>query len=149
MVILVGPSGAGKSTWTEALRAREPEAVVCSADDWFLGSDGVYRWSKEGLFLAHRECQRRVSRALLYEVPTVVVDNTNTKLEDVGLYIAMGTRRGYAIEVIVFRKERDPEVLAKRNKHGVSKDVIKRHIDNIDRMLAEWPATYPKYVDAE
>ena len=43
MLVMRGLSGSGKSTAVDAIRAAFPRCVVCSADDYFLGQDGVYR----------------------------------------------------------------------------------------------------------
>jgi len=74
VIILRGVSGAGKSTVATLFGNA---AIVC-ADDYFTGSDGVYRFDADQLPHAHAQCQTRFVHALNNpDVDTVVVANTN------------------------------------------------------------------------
>lgn len=106
------------------------EAIVgkFSADDYFIGDDGVYRFDPQGLGAAHGRCKRLAEAAMQVGLNLVVVDNTSTMLKEMSPYIKMGKRNGYRI---VFRTMGDlkPQSLlmyAQRNTHGVPLEAIKR-----------------------
>ena len=44
MFIMRGVPGSGKSTLAKRIQKQYPEAVKCSADDFFIDADGIYRW---------------------------------------------------------------------------------------------------------
>lgn len=62
VTILRGLPGAGKSTWTQS---HCPGAVVISADDFFVGRDGLYRFNPGRIFAAHAACQLAAVAALM------------------------------------------------------------------------------------
>lgn len=144
LIILVGASGSGKSSWSRG-RSDADAAVVCSADDYFMDTLGVYRFSTSLLGQAHGACQARARDAMLGGAPLVVIDNTNTTVEEVGRYLTGADIHGYEVQILVFRSELDPEVLARRNKHGVPVHAIQGQLDRIARMLASWPFDWPRY----
>ena len=89
MVVLRGVPGSGKSTLARHIvdlaESGPREAVIASADDYFVGEDGVYRFDKTKLGAAHGRC-RDVARSGLSYGQVVVVDNTNVRLRDVREY---------------------------------------------------------------
>jgi len=139
LVILIGASGSGKSSWT----ATQPDPVVCSADDGMM-EDGEYRFASYKLCAAHEACSDRAYWSMYHKAPLVVIDNTNTTLRSVSDYLTMGEKLGYSIEVVVTR-ERDPEVLAARNLHGVPVEEIRSQVAKIEQMLQSWPGSWPRY----
>ena len=57
IVILSGPSGSGKSTW---VKDAYPEAMICSADQYFVDEDtGEYQFDPTKLPIAHSECMSK------------------------------------------------------------------------------------------
>ena len=44
MFILRGVPGSGKSTLAKRIQKQYPESVKCSADDFFIDEDGIYRY---------------------------------------------------------------------------------------------------------
>lgn len=56
--ILRGAPGSGKTTWALANRQT---STLCSADHYFTGPDGVYRFDASKIGLAHAACRERIS----------------------------------------------------------------------------------------
>ena len=130
--LLRGISGAGKSTFT---KANFPNAVVCSADTYFIGSDGVYRFNPALLGLAHKACFKRFEVALQQGVDEVVVDNTNTTLREMKGYVETAAKYGYDLKV--FRLVVDPAIAAARNQHGVPADKVQAMQDRFQDFEGE------------
>ncbi len=99
--LLSGVSGAGKTTLAKEKKAINERAgvptVVVSADDYFVGEDGVYRHDRDRLPAAHQQCFSRFCAALAQQTPVVIVDNTNTRSKQREPYVAEGSRCGYAV----------------------------------------------------
>lgn len=144
LIILVGASGSGKSSWSRG-RLASGQAVVCSADDGLIDSDGVYRFAPEKLGAAHAACQAKARAAMGRGVPLVVIDNTNTSISEIGVYLNLGDQFEYFPEVLVFDSEHDSEVLAARNRHGVPAHVILNQLARIEGTLANWPESFPMF----
>lgn len=121
MIILRGISGAGKSTY---VKKNFPDAVVCSADTYFVDQDGNYNFDPSKLGHAHNHCQNSFKHALDRNQPLVVVDNTNTTMREMKPYLQMAKDHGYDVEVV--RIETPLDVASRRNVHGVPYDAVKR-----------------------
>jgi predicted kinase len=134
--ILIGTSGSGKSTW-----ARSQCAKVVSADNYFTGPDGVYRFDPRDLGKAHGACLNAYVDALRAG-KDVIVDNTNTTLIEIAPYMALAlATEGCEVEVRVFQI--DPKVCASRNSHGVSMQTIEAMQARIIATLSNWPPFWP------
>lgn len=116
--ILRGLPGSGKSTWQQA---NFPEAVVVSADQFFMVGD-EYRFNPALIGEAHGACFRGFIVALQAGSPLVVVDNTSMSVAEIAPYILGAQAYGYTAEIITLRC--DPAIAAARNVHGVPVDVI-------------------------
>ena len=88
--ILSGIPGSGKSTYCKNL-----DGIVCSADDWFMRS-GVYKFDFRELGKAHGECLKKFMEAIM-EGKDVVVDSTNTGVEEIIPYYAIAAAYNYDI----------------------------------------------------
>lgn len=121
-IFLRGPSGSGKSTWT---KKNYPNAVVCSADDFFIDQKtGEYKWDGDKLMIAHNVCQAKFKKALMNKEPVVVVDNTMVKIRDMEWYYETATKLGYDVEVVEFRKPLS--TILGRNTHNVPDFAVER-----------------------
>ena len=135
--ILQGPQGSGKSTFTKG----HPGAVVCSADEFFIGPDGVYKHDDKKLGDAHAWCLRRFvehvrSPRSLGAEALVVVDNTNAQRWEMGTYVQLAKAYGYEVEIHTFLI--DPKVAFERNVHNVPWEKILRTVMFMESPLATW-----------
>jgi len=118
--ILQGVSGSGKSSLAKKLCGEQKN--ICSADDFFVGSDGVYRFNPAHLPDAHSSCLRKYVSSLMlcfaHSEAVIVVDNTNTTVGEIAPYYALAQAYGYT--PIIITVECDVSEAAERNAHGVS-----------------------------
>lgn len=119
--IMRGIPGSGKSTFAkqfadEAYFELKERPLICSADDFFIGSEG-YKFDTNNLGEAHKWCMRNFLQALQDGMSPVIVDNTNINLEDFSPYVAVGQALGYDVEIV--QVNTDPNIAAGRNIHGV------------------------------
>ena len=119
--------------------------MVCSADDGLIDPDGVYRFAPAKLGAAHMACQEKARGAMGRGAPLVVIDNTNTSISEIGIYLNLGDQFEYVPEVLVFDSEHNSEVLAARNKHGVPAYAILNQLARIEGTLANWPESFPMF----
>lgn len=131
MILMRGLPGSGKSTLAKKL-AKEFNAVIVSADDWFRSEDGQYIWDPSELRNAHKACKIRVDDLLSAGV-NVIVDNTNISEWEMAPY--WGIAQLYAAHTETREPETpwryDPEECAKRTIHGVP-------VEKIKMMQARW-----------
>jgi predicted kinase len=127
LVVLRGIPGSGKST---IVRGEFPAAVVVSADDYFVGEDGVYRFNSADIGNAHGRCFRLFIEALQRGDSQVVVDNTATSIAEVAPYMLAAQAYGYNAEIITLRC--DPEIAASRNVHGVPAATVHRMAEALE-----------------
>lgn len=130
VVLMVGVSGSGKSTFAY----REyPDAVVSSANHYFLDDGGVYRFDPTKLGEAHGACLRSFVSAVQSGAPCVVVDNTNTTLVELAPYVSLARAYGYSVEVV--RVRCNVGVATGRNTHGVGAGTVQGMHDRIEAMF--------------
>lgn len=146
VVILRGIPGSGKSTLAkklvaDALKADSCFAKICSADNFFVDADGVYRFDARKLGEAHGACLRKFTNHLEWcclddKKDLIVVDNTNTTAMEMAPYAALALAFGAELEVITVNC--DPSIAAARNTHGVPADKVRAMFDRLNG------ATLPK-----
>lgn len=136
VIIYRGVPGSGKSTHQ---RKNYPDAVVCSADDYFeelaVKNNTSYREEFDFKLLksAHIDCQAKFVFALrLMGADTIVVDNTNIELEDFKVYKLLAELEHYEVEIITMPMTEPAFVYAERNTHGVPENSIQRMLDNFE-----------------
>ncbi|OWF35412.1 NEDD4-binding protein 2-like 1 [Mizuhopecten yessoensis] len=130
MFIMRGPSGCGKSSLVRKIESIYRSAVVCSADDYFMGEDGQYEFDSSHLSYAHKDCQDKAKAACSHGNRVVVIDNTNIKRWEMKPYIETAKTHQYVVIMLEPRTKwrYDAEELAKRNSHGVKADDIRKKI---------------------
>lgn len=124
VIILSGVSGSGKSTYAEKLLT-ETQGVKVSADHFFM-CGGVYKFDARKLGDAHADCFRRFI-GFLYDdnCQCVVVDNTNTTVEEISPYMLGAAAFGWEAEIrTILAEPGDIDLLCGRNIHSVPRDVI-------------------------
>lgn len=135
MAILRGLPGSGKSTKAERLRNLVgPEgcynAIIASADSYFIRPDGAYGFQASELEKAHQWSQLQAEQACRTG-KHVIVDNTNMQLWEFDPYLELAQKYGYEVTVEQVGGLTD-ECLASyhaRQTHGVSLDAMKRMRD--------------------
>jgi len=122
-----GAPGFGKSTY---IKKNFPGATIASADLYFTGADGVYRFNMKNIGKAHDFCHATFSSALERGDELIVVDNTNVKVRDFKPYVEEAKAAGY--EVSIVRLACSVEVAAKRGIHGVPLAVVERMAESLE-----------------
>lgn len=147
LIVMIGASGSGKTTIAKAIVATNVQAHLSasafSADDFFVGADGKYRFDLAKLGEAHGDCLRSVVHALQADIQVVVVDNTNTSEAEIAPYIALGLAYGYDVVPVVVRAPAGSEM---RGVHGVPEAGVQGQLARIEKLLAGWPPFWPAVV---
>lgn len=133
VTILRGISGSGKSTW---VKQNAPEAVVASADHFFLQANGTYVFDAEKLSEAHISCFRTFLEAAQNRVPHIIIDNSNIFAWEISPYVIAGTALAYTVEVLTL--ECDPEIAIQR-KSWVRPDKVRRMAEHLEREQRHFP----------
>jgi len=137
VVIMRGPTGSGKSTY---VRQYFRNACVVSADNFFMKTEIIrqhgdggptrkrehYDFDPRLLPQAHAACLRSFVDALAEGVKTVVVDNTNIHLWELGGYLKIAKLAKYEVEIVQFVPTtiEDIKTCLKRNTHGVPFEIV-------------------------
>lgn len=113
LIIIRGIPGSGKSTWAKSFGV-----PVYEADDWFIGTDGIYQFYPNELKQAHLYCYNRTKQTLLNGLDCVV-SNTFIKRWEYEIYTTLCESIGATYEI---------KVAAGNFKsiHGVPEAVIER-----------------------
>ncbi len=125
--ILRGLSSSGKSFLANKIQVENSLAEIFSTDEFFM-VDGSYEFNAAKLGDAHRWNQARFRLAIDLGVATVIVDNTNCSLREMEPYVSYARLHDYQV---IFVEPQTPwawdrDELVRRNKHGVSREVLER-----------------------
>ncbi len=131
--IIRGLPGSGKTGLVHRL---ELEAVVCSADDFFLDSEGEYQFDPRLLGHAHAQCMG-IFLNTIAKGWTAIVDNTNSQKWEMENYVFAAQ---LASMPVVIHEIMTPGIeavrdFAARNTHGVPAAAIL----NMWYRWEEWP----------
>jgi predicted kinase len=123
VIIMRGPSGSGKSTW---IKKNHPEATVCSADNFFINSEGEYVFDPTELGEAHQECFQAFLGALYMKRPLIVVDNTSLRWWEYMNYVAAANMQGAEVHIVQFVPTtlEELKLCCKRGKHGTPSQIV-------------------------
>lgn len=123
MYILRGLPGSGKSSVCIIL---DPEAVICSADHYFITDKG-YKFDERKLGLAHQSCLDRARESMEAGL-NVIIDNTNSRLNEYRKYIELANELGYEVAVIelLCRTRDEAEAMGHRTVHKVPMEAVMR-----------------------
>jgi predicted kinase len=128
VVIMVGVSGSGKSTY---IKDKLKEHLVCSADSYFMDGD-KYNFNPAKLGDAHRSCMKLFVESCVGRVEKIVVDNTNTSIDQLAPYYSVARAFNYSVKLVML--EAPAEVCVERNSHGVNKKTIDGMSFNLSRL---------------
>lgn len=135
--IMRGLPGSGKSTLVRSIKLRFKEAVVCSADSFFVQEDGSYAYDLEKLPQAHEECATFAQQAAEMGVRHIVIDNTNILRWEMGKYLKLANEYGYAVIVTEPKTpwKLEPVELAAKNTHGCTVEVVEQKMKKFKAVL--------------
>ncbi len=162
VVIMRGPSGSGKSTFAHRLlTAKEPRSdeqlpkLIAEALEYPLGCrysvsadkffevDGEYRFDRNDLGAAHAHCLRLFVELAQegHNENLIVVDNTNTTVEEIAPYAAVGRAYGHDVHIVEVTAGINDEVdfddgaseCWGRNIHGVPLETVDRQVERLAR----------------
>lgn len=141
--IMRGIPGSGKSTKAREMIGdrKSPQALIVSADDYFINiGEGVYKFVPALLGEAHASCMKKFLHAVyVEESDLVIVDNTNTRVEEIAPYYSVGKALRYDVEII--QVDCEPTIAAARNSHGVPLDKVLQMYDRMNRARLPWKVT--------
>jgi hypothetical protein len=139
LYLVRGLPGSGKTTYAHALadrlRADGLPPILCAADDFFVGADGVYRYDPARLGDAHAACQRRAVDVLDIGHPAIV-HNTCTTAWEAAIYAGIALALDAELQIhSLYDADLDDEALCARNIHGIPISAITRMRSRYDGVL--------------
>ena len=159
--VLRGLPGTGKSTLARLIK----EANACddyyveifSTDDLFINSEGIYEFDPTLLKGHHEENLRRAIEFFNLHPETAnapnwaqiaIIDNTNVQQWEYQPYIEAAEEAGWDVQIITLDwNEHDIPLYAKRNKHGVPEEAIRRMADrweDLPKKYVVFPQSFPR-----
>lgn len=128
--IVRGVPGSGKTTFAKSICEKSIkaglEARFFEADQYFYDSQGVYRFNRSEIGLAHNFCLENVKKALREKLDVVVVSNTSTTENEVKKYLDLAKDEGYTTYVITVENWH-----GNSNVHSVPEEVILKMRKNL------------------
>ncbi|XP_021250045.1 NEDD4-binding protein 2 isoform X2 [Numida meleagris] len=136
LVLLRGVPGSGKSYLARMMLEDNPSGVILSTDDYFHKC-GQYRYDADFLGEAHDWNRKRAKEAFEMRISPIIIDNTNIQAWEMKPYVTLAQQFKYKV---MFREpdtwwKFKPKELERRNIHGVSKEKIKRMLEQYERCL--------------
>ena len=124
LTLVRGVSGSGKSTFARFIWNSH---VICEADQFFVGEDGVYRFDASKIKDAHKWCRDKVETFMLDNqlngqfYPEIVVSNTFTQEWEMDEYYKLAEKYGYMVFSIIVENRHGGI-----NEHGVPNDKLEQ-----------------------
>lgn len=124
LTLIRGVSGAGKSTFAHFVWT---EQVICEADQYFIGEDGVYRFDASKLKEAHKWCREKVETMMKTHnensqyYPEIAVANTFTQDWEMEEYYKLAEKYGYTVFRIIVENAHNG-----KNIHGVPDEKLEQ-----------------------
>ncbi|XP_071552930.1 2',3'-cyclic-nucleotide 3'-phosphodiesterase-like isoform X3 [Panulirus ornatus] len=131
MLIMKGVPGSGKTFITRKIKEVYEDAVLCSADFYFM-QNGEYHFEAAKLKDAHESCQETACRAAEENCHVIVIDNTNVRNWEMKFYLNLA--REYCYIPLVLEPQTpwamNSRELARRNSHNLSEEIVAQKIKN-------------------
>ncbi|KAM7113343.1 NEDD4-binding protein 2 isoform 2-T3 [Ciconia maguari] len=136
LVLLRGVPGSGKSYLARTLLEDNPGGIILSTDDYFY-KHGQYHYDPNCLEEAHDWNRKRAKEAFEMRISPIIIDNTNIQAWEMKPYVTLAQQFKYKV---MFREpdtwwKFKPKELERRNIHGVSKEKIKRMLEQYEHCL--------------
>jgi len=122
--ILRGVPGCGKSTVSRNIAG--DSGVVCEADNYFVGEDGIYRYDPKKIGLAHGWCLDITRNAMESQIPVVVLSNTNTDPLHFKKYEVLAEIFGYTVFHLIVENRHGG-----KDSHNVPEESLRRMEESI------------------
>lgn len=134
MFILRGLPGSGKSTLGELIvelyNSAGKSARHISADDFFVGPDGTYKYVPTDIGRAHDYSQNTAYLACRVGHDAVIIANTTTRESEIEPYLEAAREYGYrVVSLIVENRHGNPSV------HGVPEKTVEKMRDRFEVKL--------------
>ena len=120
----MGLPGSGKSTFAKTMWS---EFVICEADQYFVGEDGVYRFDVSKLKDAHKWCRDKVETFMKDNQVNsqfyreIVVSNTFTQDWEMEQYFKMAETYNYRVHTVIVENRHGSE-----NVHNVPENKLQQ-----------------------
>ncbi|CAL8081817.1 unnamed protein product [Orchesella dallaii] len=156
LILMRGASGSGKSTLALVLWSISEKGEICSADHFFINRQGQYNFKREQLGEAHGSCRTKCQNAMQRGDSPVIIDNTNTRIDEMMPYVQLAIEHNYDIRIVEPKTDwkRKANILAQKTVHGVPKRSIQDQLDRfenttekamVDRVLQQQRPRYSTY----
>jgi len=140
VLLMQGLPGSGKSSYARNTKQNYPEAVIVSADDEHINSEGKYEFKASNIKHAHDACLLKYIKALQDSSPLVIVDNTNTSYDELLPYVRIA--QAYQYFVTLTYLPCSVEDSHKRNTHGVPLESIKKMDERLKKFHLNLPSNW-------
>jgi predicted kinase len=128
LVLLRGLPGSGKSTAAKLFGGAGWSAHY-EADMYFM-ADGEYKFNPAKLRDAHAWCSSQTEKAMVDEIPTVIVSNTFTQEWEMEGYYKLAEKHRYTVVSFVVENRHGGT-----NVHGVPEDKLQAMADRFQLKL--------------
>ena len=123
-IILRGVSGSGKSSFADFLGNylwNSLTVCICSADDYHLDKNGVYRFDLSKMGEAHVWCREKFERCLSDNFDVVILSNTNTSEKEIQPYLDLAAKYNYKVISLVVENRHGG-----KNIHNVPEETLQK-----------------------
>jgi len=128
LFLLRGASGSGKSTIAQLLENKD--AYQVSADQFFVGEDGKYRYNGNEISEAHEYSKRRTEDGMLAGRDLITVHNTFTEDWQMIHYFYLAAKYNYRVHTLVVENRHESDTV-----HNVPENKIEEQREEMELKL--------------
>jgi len=130
LILLRGLPGSGKSTAAKLFQGSGYSSHY-EADMYFLNKEtGEYQFDPSKLKLAHNWCAIQTQKAMVDEIPTIIISNTFTQEWEMDNYRELAKMHDYQVFTLIVENRHGGV-----NVHGVPDDKLKAMEDRFELKL--------------